>query len=191
MTKDKFLLVSLEEEKAKKLAKVISSETARKILNLLSEKDQSETELSEKLKIPLNTVHYNIQQLEESGLIESKEFKWSEKGKKIRYFKPVNKYIVISPKEKDITSVLKNILPVTLIGTIISGIIYFIQRTSKPMLMKSMEYAQAFDSEAAVAPQEIARNAVASSPSYALYFFIGVLITSFLYLLISYWRYKR
>lgn len=185
MVNDKFLLVSLEEDKAKKLTQVISSETARKILNILSEKELSETDLSKKLNLPLNTVHYNIQQLETSGLIESKEFKWSEKGKKIKYYKPVNKYIIISPKQESFSSIIKNIIPVTLIGAFISAIIYFFQKTSitnqTPTLMKSV-------GETAL---DMVAESIPSTPNYALFFLIGVLTTSFLYLLIYYWRYKR
>ncbi len=191
MTKDKFLLVSLEEDKAKKLAQIISSETARKILNLLSEKDYSETEISKKLNQPLNTIHYNIKQLEKAGLIESKEYKWSEKGKKIKYYKPVNKYIVIAPKEKDLSLILKNIIPATTIGMVISGIVYYIQNLSAGVMETSKGVMLAEAPRAGEVLEDTAQEIIISQPNYALYFLIGVLITSLLYLIVNYWRNKK
>ena len=54
MTKQSFLLVSLKEDKAKELAQVIANESCRKILDYLSEKqDTTETELAKKLSFPI------------------------------------------------------------------------------------------------------------------------------------------
>mgnify|MGYP001606047112 CR=1 FL=1 len=44
--KETFVLVSLEEEKSKKLAQVISNTTSRKILDYLSEKDASQGDIA-------------------------------------------------------------------------------------------------------------------------------------------------
>ena len=49
MAKEKFLLVSLSENKAKQLSQAISNETCRKILDYLADKEATETELAKKL----------------------------------------------------------------------------------------------------------------------------------------------
>ncbi len=55
MTKDPFILMSLQEDKAKKLTQAIGNDTARQILNYLSNiKDASESKISEKLKVPMD-----------------------------------------------------------------------------------------------------------------------------------------
>ncbi|MBI3034117.1 hypothetical protein HYY72_03075 [Candidatus Woesearchaeota archaeon] len=51
-----FLLLSLEEEKAKKLATVISNEVCRRLLDCLAKKEATETELSRELNIPISTI---------------------------------------------------------------------------------------------------------------------------------------
>ena len=51
MTEEKFLLLNLEDNKSKELAQVMSSDTARKILNFLANKPLSETEIAEKLSL--------------------------------------------------------------------------------------------------------------------------------------------
>jgi DNA-binding transcriptional ArsR family regulator len=61
MASEKFLLVSLKEDEAKKLAQVISNDTSRKILDFLaSRKDATETEIATHLEMPLSTTHYNL-----------------------------------------------------------------------------------------------------------------------------------
>lgn len=117
MAKKSFLMVSLEEDKAKKLAQVISNDKCRKILDYLTNNDSvTESEIAEELNLPLSTVHYNIQQLVESNLVRSDEYHYSKKGKEVQHYSLVNKYIIISPKPVyGIKQKLKSILPVVLI----------------------------------------------------------------------------
>ena len=63
MPKQKFILVSLKEEESKRLAQIMSNDTSRKILDYLAEKEATESDLAEKLGIPISTVHYNLQAL--------------------------------------------------------------------------------------------------------------------------------
>ncbi len=111
--KDAFLLVSLEDDKAKKLASVIGNESCRKIIDYLASKeDATETELSNGLSIPISTVHYNIQQLQQSGLVVAEEFHYSKKGREVLHYTLANRYIVIAPKATEsFPSKLKKLLP--------------------------------------------------------------------------------
>src|SRR3989344_3177307 len=120
---EKYILVSLEEEKAKQIANIISNSTSRKILDYLANKDEaSESEVSRELNLPLSTVHYNLQQLKKNNLVETKHFMYSDKGKRIEFYRVVKKFIVIAPKYTQ-TSLLKNILPLFLISAFIGGLI--------------------------------------------------------------------
>jgi len=129
---EKYLLFNLEDEQAKRLGEIIASQTARKIVNLLAEKEASETEISKSLGFPLNTVEYNLNKLLDSGIIEkSKNFLWSSKGKKIDIYKVANKLIVISPKKTPVYSKLKGIVPVVLISAVFTGFIYWFDKTKE------------------------------------------------------------
>ena len=129
MPSKNFLLLSMEDDKIKKVSNVISNDSCRKILDYLSAKDATESELAAKLNIPISTVHYNLQQLMETGLIESKEFHYSEKGKEVSHFRLANKYIIIAPKKTfGIKEKLKGILPVALIA---SGAAFIFQLINK------------------------------------------------------------
>ena len=127
-----FVLLSLEEQQSKELAQVISNETARKILDYLGKKNEaSESQIAEALDAPISTVHYNVQQLLKVKLIESKEFEWSEKGKKILYYRLAKKLIVIAPKTSEsLYNQLKNLIPVSLFTIVTGGIVYYLTRFS-------------------------------------------------------------
>lgn len=129
---EKYLLFNLDDEKAKKLGEIISNPTARKIVNFLAEKEASESGISKELNLALNTVEYNLNKLLEAGIIEkSKNFFWSEKGRKIENYKVANKLIVISPKKTSVYSKLKGIVPVVLISAVFSIFILWYNRAKE------------------------------------------------------------
>lgn len=121
-----YIMVSLDDEKAKHLADVMGNKTCKKILGLLAEKEMSESDLAKKLNIPLNTVEYNLKKLIDAGLAEkTKSFFWSVKGKKIPNYKLSNKYIIIAPKNSALSG-LKTLLPVfAILGLSTLAINYF------------------------------------------------------------------
>lgn len=118
MMDDKFIISSLHDEKSKEIAEIIANKTARKILDYLTEKDASETDISKELNLPLSTVHYNTQKLLKTKLIEVKDYFWSEKGNKINIYRVARKLIVIAPKYARGYDTLKSIIPAILISAI-------------------------------------------------------------------------
>ena len=106
-----YVMFDVADSRAELIAEALGNKTCKRILSLLSEKDISETDIANKLSIPLNTAHYNVQKLVKAGLVEKKrEFFWSSKGKKISTYTLSNKKIVISPRES-----FKNVLGVAVI----------------------------------------------------------------------------
>jgi len=206
MTKESFLLVSLKEEQAKKLAQVVSNETCRKILDYLSEKESTETELAEKLNIPISTVHYNLKQLIAGNLVTAEEFHYSQKGKEVSHYKLANKYIIIAPKTVwGIKEKLKQILPVALLAVLGAGLIqlytkffqkasFAAERVATPMAAPALkEAASAIQQEAVSATTEIATNQAvqqAIQPNITLWFFFGAIFAILVYVLTDYIRKK-
>lgn len=117
-----FLLLSLEDSKAKTLANVVNNKSCIKILDYLAENEATETQIAKKLNLPISTVHYNLSQLMDSKLIKWDKYHYSEKGKEVKHYSLANKYIIIAPKGEDENSIkdkLKNILStfaITLVG---------------------------------------------------------------------------
>ena len=213
MAKNKLLLIDLNEEKTKKISEIISSDTSRKILDYLADKDATEKELAEKLQMPISTAHYHLQKLKEAQLVVVEEFHYSPKGREVNHYKLANKYIIIAPKKvSGIKRALNNILPVGLVILGISAVIKFVQSfASAPVLAGSLEKAAAptMDNaiyaaeEAAVqtlgAAPERAMDAVnltaqkaaetvpivANQPDIALWFLIGAFAAMLIYLIVS------
>lgn len=206
---------------SKSVANAMSNETAQKIISYLAEhKEATESEISEKLKVPLPTVHYNIQQLKKAKLIDAKEFFWSKKGKEMLVYRLAKKYIIISPdnSESSLTN-LKTLLPVTLLSLIGTGAIYLWQKTKLTgsfMMEKATETVTSentgkFISDASeqiampikdgtVGKMTVGGDQVANltqevvtqviPPNYALFFLIGSLSVILFILLLSLFRRK-
>ena len=93
---------------SRKLARSLSNETSLKILEILGKKSMSAGDLSEALGIRLNTLKYNLDALEESGLISVQQVRWSRKGRKIKVYATVDQLIVLVPgKKADPSSILR------------------------------------------------------------------------------------
>ncbi len=117
MNEEKFMLISTEDENSKKIAEILGNKTCKKIINYLAEnKEASQKDLSDALKIPMNTLDYNIKKLLDSGFIQKKKnFFWSKKGKKIIIYELSNKSIIISPKKSNLEKI-KSIIPALIIS---------------------------------------------------------------------------
>lgn len=210
-------MISLDENKSKELAKVIGNDTSRKILDYLGgQEDVSEAVLAKELGIPVSTVHYNVKHLLGSGLIESKEFKWSEKGKKIDLYNVARKLIIIAPKgTESVREKLKSFLPITLGAFFVSGALYIWQKVRVVDLVNSVQKAAPMMMDAAVeesavfgasplgggeqallsaAPGVIRDGVTSFTPielNYALWFLIGSMFTIVIMFLYSYWKMKN
>ena len=196
MTKNKFLMVSLKDDKAKHLAEVLSNKTSREILDFLADKEATESEIAKKLNLPLSTTHYNLQKLIKSKLVKSKKFHYSEKGKEVHHYKLSNQHIVISPENTPgIKDKLKEILPVGLISFAGAGAIYFYQKfstvttgfaeeTQKDIMPPLGEAAD----EAVQEVPNLVNDIIQSDPNYALWFLIGSLFVIITTLILNSWR---
>jgi len=181
----KYLLVSLNDEKTKSLAEVLGNNTCKKIIELLADQELSETDISKKLKIPINTAEYNIRKLVKSGLIEEKkEYFWSVKGKKIPIYQLSNKDILISSKKTKYDA-LKKFVPVVLISGLGALLVKYIS--------DSLVFAEKAVPAALSAGQRVAEEPVGASIYFnifelnpAIWFFAGALFALIILLITDY-----
>jgi DNA-binding transcriptional ArsR family regulator len=99
MTNKKYLNLELGDPRLKEISEVLGNKKCKKILDLLSEEELTISDISEKLNIPMNTAQYNIQKLVKTGLIETNDYFWSLRKKKMPRYTVSNKKILISPKK--------------------------------------------------------------------------------------------
>ena len=199
MPNKNFLLLSLEDDKTRKIANVVSNESCKKILDFLADNEGTETEIANKLNIPLSTVHYNLQQLVDTKLIAAEEYHYSPKGKQVLHYKLANKYIIIAPKNiTGIKQKLRNILPVGLITLGAAALLQIFSSSISKSSENLMIAKSAVMDESAIsmplAAQKSADVAEMAAPivaekvyllpeNIALWFLIGALFALGIYLL--------
>ncbi|MBS3085612.1 helix-turn-helix transcriptional regulator [Candidatus Woesearchaeota archaeon] len=194
MEEKKFLLISMDDEKAKALADVLGSKTCKKIIDLLAEtKDASEKDIAETLTAPINTIEYNLNKLLNAGIIEkAKAHFWSTKGKKIVLYKLSNKSIIISSKPMSKVSLkLKAILPTIIISAIGTFLVkfYVSSKDYSSNITKSAINIEEVTSSLAQAPIESVQGNLfftSVSPAWT-WFLIGALFALIVYSILN-WR---
>ncbi len=142
---EKLLILQLGEE-SKKITQVISNDTARQIIELLADAPLSASDIAEHLKAPLNTITYNLENLESVGLIKVEKIKSSEKGREVRIYVPVRKLIVLVPEKTDRKSVvdmLRKYMGVIMAAVLASSFIEFLARSvsSSTKMVQTYDYS--------------------------------------------------
>ena len=201
MAKNNFLLVDLSEKKTKKLAETITSDTSRKILNYLVEKDDSEASIAKELNIPISTVHYHLQKLQEAGLVIVEEFHYSKKGREVNHYKLANKYIIIAPKKiSGLKEKLKGILPVAIASVGIAAVIKLFQgftsrigtfEAAAKMSAEPMIEAAPMMKDVAVEAYPAMNCLPQSSPDIGLWFLVGSMSAIVIYLIVMMIKEKK
>jgi predicted transcriptional regulator len=193
MDNNKFLLVSLDDEKSKAIAEVLASVTCKKIINYLAEhKEASQKDLSDKIHAPMNTIDYNMKKLLNSGFIQKrKNFFWSKKGKKIVMYELSNKSVVISHK-KSVSEKIKSIVPAFILTAAGAFALWTYDRISSIsrdtgiFVQKSTEaYISAVTPTASNASPTVT-NIITSQPTW-LWFVFGALFAIFIIAILN-WR---
>ena len=130
---EKLLILPLGEE-SKRITQVISNDTARLIIELLADAPLSASDIAGRLQVPLTTIVYNLENLENVGLVKVERIKYSEKGREVKIYAPVRKLIVIVPEKanrKSVTDILRKYIGVILAAVLASSFIEFFGRSAE------------------------------------------------------------
>lgn len=176
---EKYILMSMEDSRTKKISEVMSNKTCKQILDLLTTKEYTESEIASKLNLALNTVEYNIKKLVQANLIEKSTSWWSVKGKKMPSYRLCNKYIIISPKP---ISKLKSFIPVVLISGFAGLVIKYFSQIPTRFTESTEKMIQA----PMAASSDLATNIQTNSTSDWLWFLGGCLFTLVVYIIFNY-----
>ncbi len=131
---EKLLILPLNDKNSRKITQIISNDTARNILEVIASKPLSASEIAEKLGIPLTTVQYNLDKLNDAGLVKVERTRYSEKMKTVKIYAPQRKFVVIVPEKtdrKDVIAALKRYLTVIFFAVVGSGMIEFLTMKMK------------------------------------------------------------
>ena len=103
---EEVIILSPGDTRAQKIAKAISSGTANDILHLLGDGQQSATDITGTLDLPMSTVKYHLDNLLDAGLVEVVETKYSVKGREIKIYALRDQLLIVAPKMQNVRSLL-------------------------------------------------------------------------------------
>lgn len=184
MVENNYLSIDLNDPRTKDIAEIMGNKTCKEILNLIAEKELTETEISQKLKLPINTVDYNIKKLIKSGLIESSTFWWSIKGKKMPSYKVSNKKIIISPKSFSSKILL---LPALIIGGAVALVVRKLSFVNQSEVLATEDFSlKSIQASSRGSTAEILQSGFFSSLSGWEWFLIGAWFGAILLFILNY-----
>jgi DNA-binding transcriptional ArsR family regulator len=105
------------DEQAQKIARAMASQTANAVIQAFGSGPLTSSEVARRMKIPITTASYHIDNLLAAGLLEVMETRWSEKGREVKVYGLANQVFIIAPPVSDLRSVLKKYT--TLFGIVV------------------------------------------------------------------------
>jgi DNA-binding transcriptional ArsR family regulator len=147
---DNVIILEPGDERAQKISKAMASQTASDILQLLAEKQQSLTEITDRLDIPLTTAKYHIENLLEAGLITVAETKYSVKGREIKIYAVTNQLLIVAPRQSNVRSLLlkyASLFGIVLFGSLVIAVL-------SPILGQGITTGSNLNGELRMAAQE-------------------------------------
>jgi DNA-binding transcriptional ArsR family regulator len=103
---DDIIVLEPGDERAQKIGRAISSQTANDILQLISDEPRTASELTDTLHIPMSTIKYHLDNLLSAGLLEVTETRYSVKGREIKVYAVRNQLVIVAPKLANLRSIL-------------------------------------------------------------------------------------
>ncbi|KLK87815.1 ArsR family transcriptional regulator [Methanoculleus sediminis] len=95
------------DEKAQRIARAMASQTANAIIQAFGGGPLTSSEVARRMKIPITTASYHIENLLDAGLLEVMETRWSEKGREVKVYGLANQILIIASPASDLRSVLQ------------------------------------------------------------------------------------
>ncbi|ABN57441.1 MULTISPECIES: ArsR/SmtB family transcription factor [Methanoculleus] len=95
------------DEKAQRIARAMASQTANAIIQAFGGGPLTSSEVARRMKIPITTASYHIENLLDAGLLEVMETRWSEKGREVKVYGLANQVLIIASPASDLRSVLQ------------------------------------------------------------------------------------
>lgn len=104
---DDVVVLQPGDERAKKVAKAMASQTATDMIRAFGERSMTSTEVAAFLAIPITTASYHIEHLLEAGILQVADTRWSKKGREVKIYGLTNQVLIIAPPVSDLRSVLQ------------------------------------------------------------------------------------
>ena len=95
-------VITVEDDEIGNVIGSVSSDTALDILDSVHESPKVSTELAEELGVTTQNVRYHLDNLEDAGLVEVEDVRYSEKGRVMSVYRPAESpLMIVFGKETD------------------------------------------------------------------------------------------
>ena len=95
-------VITIEDDEIGNVIGSVSSDTALDILDSVHESPKVSTELADELGVTTQNVRYHLDNLEEAGLVEIEDVRYSEKGRVMSVYRPAESpLMIVFGKETD------------------------------------------------------------------------------------------
>lgn len=91
-------IIDINDERAKELAQILMNDKAIAILQLISEKPLSISEISRELNLPISTVSYHIDKMMRVGLVKVAGTKYGRRLQEVKLYEASDSPILLLPK---------------------------------------------------------------------------------------------
>lgn len=186
---EKSVMLDLHDPRAGEIAEALTNPSCKKVLLVLAEQEMSESELSRRLEMPMNTIGYTVKKLRACGLIEqTPRVLWSVKGKRVLRYRVSNQHIVISPRSR-----LRGVVPAILASVALAVGIKVWSNASADTAVASLAYTNtqvpmmAVEKSADVAPAFV-RVASGMNGDVWLWFLGGAVVCMLVFLA---WNWRK
>lgn len=107
----------LDDDESEQLISSLSSETARSLLTSLHESPATASQLSEEVDTSLQNIRHHLTNLQEAGLVQVSETRYSVKGREMNVYAPTDDSLVVCVGREDDRSTFLDSLK-RLVGTV-------------------------------------------------------------------------
>jgi predicted transcriptional regulator len=199
-TAEDVVILQPGDERAQKVAKAISSQTANDVIQVLRKKAMTSTEIAGLMSIPITTATYHIENLLEAGILQVVQTKWSKKGREVKVYGLTNQVLIIAPLKSDVRSLLLKYMALFSIVVAASIVMTVLLPAIGPMFPNDQGSMPTFAPLAGVGEEKDTRMATydgqgqsvsSSVHELVMYFFFGACTVIFLlmiYELYYWWR---
>ncbi len=122
-------VIGLDSDEAEDMLSALSSDTARQLLAALHDEPTNSSALADHVDTSLQNVQYHLGRLETAGLVEVIDTVYSEKGREMKVYAPVDRPLVVfAGREEDSTGLqtaLSRLFGAVAVLAVLSAIVQF------------------------------------------------------------------
>jgi DNA-binding transcriptional ArsR family regulator len=122
-------VIGVDSEEADDLLSALSSDTARRLLTALHEEPSNPAALADRADTSLQNVQYHLERLQAAGLVEVIDTVYSEKGREMKVFAPVDRPLVVFAGREEESEGLRTALERLLGGVALLAVLSAIVQT--------------------------------------------------------------